>query len=312
MRSRRWSFALLLVGLALARPAIAAPDVLVSIKPIHSLIAGVMEGVGTPGLIVAGSSSPHLYTLRPSDAQRLAKARLIFWVGPVLEGFLAKPLAALAGSAEIVEFDREPSVTLLPAREGGDWEKDEHHHEQRHVDAGAGAERDGHLWLDPRNAEAIIDIAVARLSALDPANAPRYAANGAGVKQRLGALDAALRQRLAPVRGIPFVVFHDAYQYLERHYGLTAIGSITVSPERLPGARRLQAIRGKVVALGARCVFSEPNFEPALLRAIVEGTPAATGILDPEGTALPAGPELYEILMNKLADSLGACLARPS
>ncbi len=121
MRSRRWSFALLLVGLALARPAIAAPDVLVSIKPIHSLIAGVMEGVGTPGLIVAGSSSPHLYTLRPSDAQRLAKAGLIFWVGPVLEGFLAKPLAALAGSAEIVELDREPSVTLLPAREGGDW-----------------------------------------------------------------------------------------------------------------------------------------------------------------------------------------------
>jgi zinc transport system substrate-binding protein len=313
MRYRRLcrSLAVLLIGIAMAGPAAAAPEVIASIKPIHSLIAGVMEGVGEPGLIVAGSSSPHLYTLRPSDAQRLAQARLIFWIGPIFEGFLMKPLAALATKAEIVELDRAPGVMLLPAREGGAWEEDEHHHAGDHG-GGAEAERDGHLWLDPRNAKAIVRIAVARLSTLDRANAPRYAANGAALEQRLDGLDAALQRRLAPIRGIPFVVFHDAYQYLEKRYGLSAIGSITVSPGNPPGARRLQTMRSKVMALGARCVFSEPNFEPSLVRTITEGTPAATGILDPEGTALPAGPNLYEALMSKLGDALVGCLARPS
>ncbi len=306
------SLAVLVIGIAMTGPALAVPEVVVSVKPIHSLVAGVMEGGGEPGLIVAGSSSPHLYTLRPSDAQRLAHARLIFWIGPIFEGFLMKPLAALASKAEIVELDRAPGVMLLPAREGGDWEKDEHHHGGDHGGSAAEAEHDGHLWLDPQNAKAIVRIAVARLSALDRENAQRYAANGTALEHRLDDLDTTLRRRLAPIRGIPFIVFHDAYQYLERRYELSAIGSITVRPESPPGARRLQMMRGKVVALGARCVFSEPNFEPSLVWTITEGTLAGTGILDPEGTALPAGPNLYLALMTKLGEALVGCLAPPS
>jgi len=286
--------------------AAAAPQVVVSIKPIHSLLAGVMAGIGEPALIVAGSSSPHVYTLRPSDARKLEAADIVFWVGPILEGFLTKPIASLAGKAEIVELDRAPGIALLPAREGGDWEEDEHDH----APAASALEQDGHLWLDPVNAKAIVRLARARLAALDPGNAERYRSNAAALEQRLDALDARLRQRLAAVRGLPFVVFHDAYQYFERRYGLFAIGSITVSPEHLPGAQRIQAIRAKVARVGAACVFSEPQFEPLLVQTVIEGTRARTAVLDPEGAALRAGPELYFSLMGGLADALAICLGQ--
>lgn len=301
----------LLLGCSLpAAPALAAPEVVVSIKPIHALVAGVMEGIGEPGLIVAGASSPHTYTLRPSDARRLAAADLVFWVGPIMEGFLAKPLAALSGKAAIVELDRTPGIALLPAREGGAWEPDED--EPRPVHGGDPAlEQDGHLWLDPDNAKAIVRIAVARLSALDPADAARYAANGAALERRLGALDDDLRRRLAPLKARPFVVFHDAYQYFDRRYGLDGIGSITVNPENRPGARRLEEIRDKITTLHARCVFSEPQFEPRLVQTLIDGTNAHTGALDPEGASLEAGPDLYFALMNGLADSLARCLSQP-
>jgi zinc transport system substrate-binding protein len=198
---------------------------------------------------------------------------------------------------------------LLPARRGGDWEEEDEHEHDRHAAASL-AEEDGHLWLDPMNAKAIVRIAQARLAALDPANAARYGANAAALDRRLDALDAALRRRLAPLRGRRFVVFHDAYQYLERRYALAAIGSITVDPEHLPGARRIAAIHDKVARSGARCVFSEPQFQPRLVATVIEGTPARTAVLDPEGAALTAGRELYFTLMSNLADALAACLAR--
>ena len=309
----RWLLAPLLAAVlftatASRSPAEAAvPKVVASIKPIHSLIAGVMAGVAEPALVVTGGSSPHLYTLRPSDATRIEEADLVFWIGPILEGFLVKPLASLGDKAEIVELDRAPGVVLLAAREGGAWEADEHAH--GHADA---SEQDGHLWLDPENARAIVRMAVARLSARDPDNARRYANNGAALEQRLDVLDTELRQRVAAVRAVPFVVFHDAYQYFERRYGLAALGSITVSPEHPPGAKRVQEIRDKVMRAGARCVFSEPQFEPRLVQTVMAGTRANTAVLDPEGAALPGGPDLYFTLMRGLAEALAGCLARPS
>jgi zinc transport system substrate-binding protein len=299
---------LALLVLFAVSPASAAPDVIVSIKPVHSLIAGVMDGVGAPALIVAGSTSPHIYTLRPSDAQRLSSARLVFWIGPIFESFLVKPLAALADRAEIVELDRAPEIVLLPAREGGLWEP---HDEPAHHRDGAGdSEMDGHLWLDPANAKAIAAIAASRLAAIDPANGARYRENAATLAAQLDRLDAQLEQRLRPLRERPFIVFHDAYQYLARRYGLAAVGSITVSPEHPPSARRIETIRAKVAGLDARCVFREPQFAPRLVETVIAGTTAQTGVLDPEGTGLPPGNALYFTLMTGLADSLVNCLGR--
>jgi len=308
-----------LCGLALmAGPVAAAPKVLVSIKPIHSLVAGVMQGVGLPELLIEGGGSPHAYSLRPSEARLLERADAIFWIGAGMETFLEKPLAALSRGARLVALADAPGVVLLPARAGGTWEAHEDepadqrappgHDAARPEDRPAHREANLHIWLDPHNAEAMTRAIAATLAEVDPANAARYAANGEAVVAGLAALDRELRDKLAAVKQRPYVVFHDAYPYFEARYGTNALGAIAVSPERAPGAKRISEIRGKIRALGAICVFSEPQFTPALVQTLVEGTDARIGVLDPLGAALVPGPGAYAALLRAIADSLAACL----
>ncbi|CAO3415719.1 zinc ABC transporter substrate-binding protein ZnuA [Azospirillum doebereinerae] len=308
----------LLATLANAGPALAdAPKVVVSIKPIHSLVASVMQGVGEPALLVRGGASPHTYTLKPSDAKALSTADLVVWVGPEMESFLEKPLASNAAKATVVTLMTVPGMALLDAREGGAWEAHDHGHEHGHGDHkkkdahdhdGDHDEVNTHLWLDPVNARRIVTATAEALAAKDAANAEAYRTNAERALHSIDALDAELKATLAPVAAKPFVVFHDAYQYYEARYNLSAVGSITVNPDRRPSAKRLSAIRAKIAGLEASCVFAEPQFEPALVRTVTEGTKARTGVLDPEGADLPEGVALYPALMRNLAASLRGCL----
>ena len=299
--------ALGVAALAAASPALAdAPKVVASIKPVHSLVAAVMEGVAEPALIVRGAASPHTYAMKPSDARALAAADLVFWVGPELEGFLAKPLEANARKAQAVELLEAPGIALLDAREGGAW--DAHGHGHAHGHKNAHEEVNTHIWLDPGNARAMVAAIAEALSAKDPANAAAYKVNADRTVRSIDALDAELKAALTPVVGKPFVVFHDAYQYFEAHYGLNGVGAITVNPERRPSAKRLSEIRARITGLGAACVFAEPQFEPALVDTIVEGTGAKKGVLDPEGADLKDGPGLYPVLMRNIAAALKGCL----
>jgi len=286
------------------------PKVVVTTKPIHSLVLGVMAGVAEPELLIKGAGSPHDYSLRPSDAKLLSRAEVVVRVGADFETFLNKSLTSLAGQARVISLDELPGITLLPAREGGVW--DAHVHGGDGSEHGAGhRETNLHLWLDPQNGRAIVAGLVKILAELDPPDAARYRQNGAALDRRLVELDRRLARQLQPVAGRPFVVFHDAYPYLERRYDLRAVGSITVSPERAVGARRLVEIRAKIKATGARCVFSEPQFEPKLAAMLIEGTGAVAGVLDPEGSGLAAGPEAYFQLLDGLGRSLLGCLGRP-
>ena len=308
---------LFLSGLLVSTTATAAdaPKVVVSIKPIHSLVAAIMQGVGTPDLIVDGAASPHTYALKPSNARSLQEAKVVFWVGPGMEAFLQKPLAALGSNATIVELDDAPGITKLKFREGGAFEphddgdeheaSDDHAHGHNH-DHG---EFDTHLWLDPHNAKALVSEITTSLVAADPANALTYQANQKALNDKLDALDTEIASTLAPVKDKPFIVFHDAYQYFEHRYGVRVSGSITVSPETIPGAQRVAEIHSKVADLGATCVFAEPQFEPKLVNVVLEGTSAKSGTLDPEAATLPQGPDLYFDLMRGIASSLKACLS---
>ncbi len=277
------------------------PNVVVGIKPIEAIVGAVMRGVGTPYLIIRGGGSPHSYPLRPSDARALSNADVVFRVGPDLYVFLEKPLAAIATKAKVVTLIDVEGLTLWPRRTSGQW-KD---HDETH-----GA-IDNHVWLDPANAAAMARAVADTLGAIDSANAATYRANATRLGADLDALDAELRGILAPVRETPYVVFHDAYQYFERAYGLNAVGAVTVSPERAPGARRIVEIRAVITGLAARCLFSEPQFEPAIAATIVEDTGAGTGVLDPLGAAVAPGPDGYAALMRGLARALVDCLAGP-
>lgn len=314
---------LLALGLAAAQAA-DAPRVVVSIKPIHSLVASVMQGAGQPMLLIGSGASPHTYSLKPSEARALQQANVVVWVGEGLETFLVKPLTALPRDARVLELADAPGVTLLPYREAGPWEEHAHDdakaasagkahdHEQAHAHEDHGS-ADMHIWLDIDNAKAIVSAVVAALAEADPANAGVYRSNGEQTQARLAELDQRLRDELAAVAGRPYIVFHDAYQYLERRYGLTPVGSITVSPERQPSAKRVAAIRDRIRQSGAVCVFSEPQFEPALVRTLMDGTQARTGVLDADGgIGVPAGPDAYVTILQNLAGSLRSCLAPAS
>jgi zinc transport system substrate-binding protein len=337
VRALLLSTAILAAGASIARAE--TPSVVVSIKPIHSLVSAIMQGVGEPGLIVEGAASPHTYSLKPSNAAALQDADVVFWVGHGLEAFLEKPLESLGGKATVVELEDAPGLEKLQFREGGPFEahshegedaheghsheEDSHDHakeaEEGHEHAGEAGheghehgEFDMHLWLSPENARAIATEAAKVLAEKDPANAETYNKNLATLNDKLAALDKEIAETIAPVKEKPFIVFHDAYQYFEHHYGVQAAGSITVSPETLPGAERLTQIRDKVKTLGATCVFAEPQFEPKLVNVVIEGTPAKSGTLDPEAATLEPGPDLYFTLMKSIATSLRDCLGQPS
>jgi len=169
-----------------------------------------------------------------------------------------------------------------------------------------------HMWLDPVNAKAMAAEIEKTLAEADPDNAGAYKANLEALNKRLDDLDAKLAETVAPVKDKPFVVFHDAYQYFEHRYKVRVAGSITVSPEVLPGAERLSQIHAKIKELGATCVFAEPQFEPKLINVVIEGTPAKSGTLDPEAGTLDAGPDLYFQLMENIGTSLKTCLSSAS
>lgn len=298
----------------LAGTAMAAPAVVASTKPLHALVSAVMGEAGQPSLIVKGAASPHTYSLRPSDAAALESADIVFWTGHGMELFLGDALDSLVTDAVVVELAETPGLTLLPLREGGAFEAHSHGeeddgHDHDHGHDHAHGDGDMHFWLDPENARLMVTQIAATLVEADPDNSVTYLANAEAERLRLDALTLELTETLAPVTGKPFIVFHDAYQYFETRFGLTVAGTVTVSPEVMPGAARIDELRAKVSELGATCVFAEPNFEPAIVRTIVEGTDAKAGTLDPEGASLTEGPDLYPELLRGLATSLLDCLS---
>ena len=296
---------LALIGVLLFVPLLAVaaqPLVVASIKPVHALAAGVMQGVGEPLLLLPGGASPHEYSLKPSDARALGVAQVVFWIGPELESFLVKPLTN-APTARSVALMAAPGVTVLPRREGGVWEV--HDHDPDHAPA---ASRDAHVWLDPVNAVAMVRQIVTVIGAVDPAHQAEYARNGAALIGQLERLNQQLAAALASVREQPYLVFHDAYQYFERRYRLNAVGSVVLDPEQRPGAKRVADIQARVREHKVRCVFSEPQFQPALVETMIAGSNARRGTLDPLGVDLPAGPDAYFQLLEGLAVALRGCL----
>ena len=296
-------------------------NVVASVKPVHSLVSGVMDGVGKPDLIVQGSASPHTYSLRPSQARQLEDADLVFWMGHELESFLEQPLEAIATKAHIVELIDSSKLKKIQMREGGMFDAhahddhdeheghDDHDEHEGHDDHGHG-EFDVHVWLDPENAKVLVNEIKLALIELDPVNASKYEANSNKMNTKLDQLIDEVSKKLESEQGKGYVVFHDAYQYFEQRFGMSAVGSITVSPEVVPGANRIRELKEKINELNAHCVFSEPQFEPKLVSTVIEGTQANTGVLDPLGASIKDGPELYFTLIRNMADSLHECLSK--
>lgn len=315
----RFLFRLILLFLVPASAlATETNAVVVTIKPLHSLVQGVMGETGKATLLISGTASPHGFSLKPSQVRGLQDAAVVFYIDGSFESFLKNALAALPERVRKVSLSHAEGVELLARREGGAWEEDDHGHEHGHSHAHGndddhGTEADNlHIWLDPVNAIMITRAIAAELGRLYPENQPLYVQNAENQIARLENLDAELRTRLAPLHDKPYIVLHDAYPYFENRYGLQPVGSLTLEPDAPASAKKLKEIRLKIQETGAVCIFREPQFDDRLLQTAAEGLPVRLGTLDPLGATLDPGPDLYVELMNALAHNLTDCLQDPS
>ncbi|MGI9509913.1 MAG: zinc ABC transporter substrate-binding protein [Geminicoccaceae bacterium] len=285
--------------------AASAIKVAATVAPVHSLVAMVTEGIAEPALIVRPGASPHGYALKPSEAQALDRADLVFWVGEGLEPWMAKAVTTLASDAAVVELAGVDGLIRLPIREAGVFEEHAHDEPGEH---GHDAAFDPHLWLDPDNAVTWLDAITGALEEVDPSHAAAYRANADQAKDKLSAMTTEIEQMLKPIGDKPYVVFHDAYQYFEHRFGLAPIGAISLGEANRPGPATIVGIRDAIAASGAVCIFSEPQFEPKLTQTVIEGSDVKSGVLDPIGAGLQPGAELYRALMMGLAGGLAGCL----
>ncbi|MCW1246894.1 zinc ABC transporter substrate-binding protein ZnuA [Pseudomonas sp. SAICEU22] len=299
-------FVAFVASFVLIGSAQADVKVLTSIKPLQLIAAAVQDGVAVPEVLLPPGASPHHYALRPSDVRKVQSVDLLYWIGPDMEGFLPRVLNGR--TLPSVAVQELPGLTLRhfaedsASHEDHDDDGDEHDHDHRPGTV------DAHLWLSPHNARVIAARMAADLSAADPANAARYQSNLKGFNQRLDALDARLKTRLAGIAGKPYFVFHEAFDYFEDNYGLKHAGVFAVAAEVQPGAQHVAAMRTRLQAVGKTCVFSEPPLRPRLAETLVAGLPVKLAELDALGGYTPATAQGYEQLLEKLGNDLAGCL----
>ena len=303
--------ALLAAALFWAGPSLAAPKVVASVVPVHSIVAAVMGDRGTPDLLLKGSMSEHRAVFTPSQIAALGDADLVFIVGRGLEAKLAQISGTDAVNGKsFIELSNAPGIVTRPIREGGAWEPDAHAHDHGDAHAADGVLAfDPHVWLDPENAKAMAREVAAELAKADPANAGAYATNEKAFEAEVDKTAAAVAAELAPVKDRPFIVFHDAFQYFEKRFGLAGAGAISDVSAQPPSAERLTEVRGKIASAHAACVFREPQFDDRLVQTVIEGTGAREGVLDPLGADLEPGPGAYPQLLRNLAAALKDCLS---
>ena len=309
---KKLPFILLILSLfTIFSSANADIKVVASIKPIHSLTSYLMDGVGKPDLIVDGYASPHGFAMKPSHAKMLQNADLIFWVGEDLENFLEKPLKSIAKKAEKIELMEINGLEKLKFRERNIFEgHDDHgHKEKKHDDHGhekhAHGEHDPHVWLDPLNAKVILSEMAEHLIEKDPSNASTYKTNLKKAHKALDNLTKKVKSELK--KDFKSIVFHDAYQYFEKRFNVNVLGAFTVNTDILPGAEQLAEIREIIEHEKVTCVFSEPQFNPNIIKAVAKDTNIKTGVIDPLGATLDPGKDLYFDLIRNMYASFKSC-----
>ena len=278
-------------------------EIVVSVKPLHSLVSAVAEGSHSVSLLIDGSMSPHNFALKPSHAKLLNNAKVVFYIDDQLESALKKTVRGLPKDVKVVQVSKIKNLKLLSTRAGNNWEEDGHdHHDHGH------GSYDVHFWLDPNNATQIIKGIIQELSKVYPENINIYKDNAKKAIKEIKKTDLVIKTMLDSVKDKPYIVFHDAYQYFEKAYGLNAIGSILIDPELPPSPRRIINIRSKIKSLKAHCVFREPQFKAEIINTVIEDTNVKVGLLDPLGAALKPGPNMYNNLLKDISENLKTCL----
>lgn len=293
-----------------AQVPLASAAVVTSMKPLGFIAAAIADGVTETQVLLPDGASEHDYSLRPSDVKRLQNADLVVWIGPEMEAFMDKSTQSIAANKKVTIAELDGVKPLLIT--GADDDDDHHGHDHGAAEKGDGDHHHGiynmHLWLSPEIARLSAVAIHDKLLELMPQSRAKLDSNLQQFETALAATDKQVSNELAPLKGKGYFVFHDAYGYFEKHYGLTSLGHFTVNPEIQPGAQRLHEIRTQLVEQKATCVFAEPQFRPAVVEAVARGTSVRMGTLDPLGTNIQLSKASYSQFLSQLANQYASCL----
>ncbi|HOP16376.1 MAG TPA: SCO family protein [Gammaproteobacteria bacterium] len=268
------------------------PRVVVSIKPLHSLLAGLMRGIADPVLLIDGSTVPWEFHPDSAQAEAIEKADILIWSGPELEPGLAAALAQARPHGREFEVLASELLKVLPARQ------DE-------------TKRDPFFWLDSRNMLILLDGFAELMIDIDPDRASAYERNWQRMAEALSVIDRVMEFGYRDVSGAPVFFYHDTHQYFEQAYAMHVAGSVVdVNGAESTDTARLLATHGRVLAVGASCVFTEKGLQEPYLDLLIDGTGAEVVELDSLGAGLPAGADLYVDLMRNNFSAISDCVRK--
>ena len=304
--------------------------IITTIKPIDSLVSAVVGDTGKTISLIPSETSPHEFRLKPSDARALQNGNIIFYISPHLETSIVKVFETLPKNIKIINLMEETGIEHLSIRDNEAWELHDHHDDEKHDNHDKHAQKDEHddhdkhaqkdehddhkskddvhIWLDPENAIKIIKKVNTELSFFFPENAKIYDENATKIINKIKSLKKQLKKELLPIKEKPYIVFHDAYQYFEKTFGLNAVGSIALEDDIASSPKQISFIKNKIIKSKASCVFQEPQFDNKLVKTVIEGTQAKIGTLDPLGFGIKEKEDFYLQLLRNMSKNLKECL----
>ncbi len=282
--------AILVFGLV--TPAAAAPKVVATLLPVHGIVAAIMQGVGTPELLIDTPVSPHAYALTPSKRRLLEDADLVFGIGPTMETGIWDAVEEVGGD-HVALMDFVDLYLILAAEE------------TTHDDGG----RSPHIWLDTSLVADLGEYVSRVLTDADPENAAVYLANASSFRATLAEVDASIQASLAGDTEGTAVSYHDAFDWFARQWEID-YDYVVVEPDLTPGAGRVAEIREQAAAGEIACLITEPQFRPDLLEALAADYDLRLVEIDPVGTAIAPGPQFYPELMRRVGAAFAECLGQ--
>ena len=288
--------------------------VITTIQPINALVNAVIGNTGGSTSLIPSEVSPHEFKLKPSDVKSLQNGNIIFYISSHLESSITKVFKNLPKNIKIINLMEETGINHLAIRDNEAWERHDHHDDHdkhakkddHHDDHEK--EDDVHIWLDPDNAIKIIQKVNKELSLLFPENSQIYNKNATDIINKITELKREIKEELLSIKDKPYIVFHDAYQYFEKVFGLNAVGSIALEDDVATSPKQISYIRNKIIKSNVSCVFQEPQFDSKLVKTVVEGTDAKIGTLDPLGVDIANKKDFYLQLLRNMSKSLKECL----
>lgn len=292
--------------------ALAQARVVTSIKPLQMIASAITDGVSEPQVLIPSNQSYHHFTLRPSTLRTLRQADLFVWVGPELETYLSDAVVQGRNSQQLqvlalpelrvhhAGMDGEDSREILIPADGL---------HAGHQHKGGPNSIDPHVWLDTRNAVLIAEAIAGQLVSLDPGHAATYQQNLTVFAQHLANLEQDINTRPLMSTDTPYAVYHNAFQYFERQFGLQHDVVFVESEELQPGVRHMMAVRQAVASTPLSCLMEDVTTQAATVDTLLGDKQLRRIRVDTLGQNLTSGPMAYIHMMDNLADAFRQCAA---